>query len=223
MNFSDVEALKAVLALLAPGFIILMVQEAHKVGPRDSLQQRLFSYAVASTAYFAAIAPLVRQAGELLSIPTVWVQFAEYAILPAALGVVLAVCRSRRWLDRFSRLMKLPPIHHIPTAWDWAFPLQGNGVFVIATLQNGDRFAGPWTQAAFASSSSGERDLYIPEVWNAKEEGPWERLDPIRGILLCGRDIRSIEFFYEGENNDKKAKSGEATFKKGLHSAAAKT
>lgn len=205
MNFSDVGALKDLLALLAPGFIILMVQEAHKVGPRDSLQQRLFSYAVASTAYFAAIAPFVRYAGGALRLPADLVQLVEYAVLPAVLGVILAVCRSRRWLDGFSRLLKLPPIHHIPTAWDWAFPLHGNGVFLIATLENGDRFAGPWTQAAFASSSSGERDLYIPEVWDAKIEGPWELLEPKRGILLCGKDIRSIEFFYEGEQNDKKA------------------
>lgn len=211
MNFSDVDALKDILALLAPGFIILMVQEAHRIGPRDRLQQRLFSYAVASTAYFAAIAPVVRHTGEALSVPAVWVQVAEYAVLPAILGVVLAVCRSRRWLDKISRFMKLPPIHHIPTAWDWAFPLQRNGVFVIATLENGDRFAGPWTTAAFASSTNGERDLYIPEVWNAKEDGPWERFEPRRGILLCGKDIKTIEFFNSGENNDEETTSSTAT------------
>ena len=208
MNFSDVDALKDMLALLAPGFIILMVQEAHKVGPRDSLQQRLFSYAVASTAYFAAIAPIVRHAGEVLSVPVLWAQVAEYAVLPAILGVILAVCRSRRWLDRISRLLKLPPIHHIPTAWDWAFPLQRSGVFIIATLENGDRFAGPWSPAAFASSTSGERDLYIPEVWDAKEQGPWERFEPKRAILLCGKDIKTIEFFNAGESNDEETTSG---------------
>ena len=203
---TDAAALTDLVAILAPGFIILMFQEAYRVGVKPDLQSRLFAYAVASTAYFAAIAPIVRMAADAIDLTPHWVQVLEYGVAPALLGILVALFRTQRWLDGVSRKLRLPPIHHIPTAWDWVFLQREPGAFVIAMLNNGERYAGPWNNKCFASSSGSERDLYLHEVWDAKADEDWICFEPRRGILICGRDIKSIEFFHPGGSNGQQTK-----------------
>jgi len=119
--FTDASALKDIVAVLAPGFIILMFQDAYRVGPKQDFQTRLFAYAVASTVYFAAVAAFVRTAIDHFDRPTPWAQGLEYGLVPMVLGVLVALVRTLRWLDGISRVLRLPPIHHIPSAWDWVF------------------------------------------------------------------------------------------------------
>jgi hypothetical protein len=49
---------------------------------------------------------------------------------------------------------------------------------------------------SFAASAKDGRDLYIGQVWEVPEgEGNWKQVKPDRGVLICGDDIRYIEFF----------------------------
>jgi hypothetical protein len=51
-------------------------------------------------------------------------------------------------------------------------------------------------RSSFASSSTSERDLYLEEVWEMHGANkPWTRLEPVRGVLLCGKDIQRVEIF----------------------------
>ena len=55
--------------------------------------------------------------------------------------------------------------------------------------------AGRWAETSFASSAKDGRDIYIAEVWDNPDNGAWVPLDPPRGMLLCGGDIRYVETF----------------------------
>lgn len=203
-----------------------MFQESFRVGVKQDIKTRLFSYAVASTAYFAVIAPFVRMVAEDLCLSKFWAVGLEYGFVPILIGIVVALIRTQRWFDGISRLLKLPPIHHMPTAWDWVFVEREHGTYVIVTLNAGQKYAGPWSKTCFASSTPTERDIYLDEVWDAKDSGAWTRLSPRRGILLCGNDIKSVEFFHPGAINEqttKNTESRENAAKEGVHGTSSET
>jgi hypothetical protein len=85
---------------------------------------------------------------------------------------------------------------HLPTAWDYLFEGLTPDTFVLVTLLDGTQVAGKMTNNSFASSSKEERDLYIQEVWEIGKKGDqWTPLNPPRGILLCGKNIKFVEVY----------------------------
>ena len=65
----------------------------------------------------------------------------------------------------------------------------------MVTLKNGDRVAGLFGSNSFASSDTGERDLYIEEEYTVGEDGKWDARPEKVGILICQQEVKYIEFW----------------------------
>jgi len=65
----------------------------------------------------------------------------------------------------------------------------------MVTLTNDERIAGFFGGRSFASSDSGERDLYLEEEYTVSDTGSWEPRSETVGILLPGKEIKYVEFW----------------------------
>jgi hypothetical protein len=185
----------AFVTALAPGLVILGIRQWFVAAPSPGLEERAISYASVSIVYFA-LANLVIALAHLPTVnPPIWLQALEYVVVPSLIGALFGVATVRDWSDRIWGRFGFAPVHHVPTAWDYKFSRLESPPFVLVTLSDGSRVGGRFSQGSFASSSNGERDLLLNEVWNAPDKGDWIQVLPPRSILLCGRDIRFIEFF----------------------------
>ncbi len=185
---------KEIISLFAPGMILLWARGRVQGGPTPDLQDRFIAYGIASTGYFAAVSPLFYiQSGFVLP-HWFWIVL-HYALLPLLLGWGVAFASQRGWEYSVAKRVGLQFSHHIPAAWDFAFSRIPKNTYVLATLADGSQVGGLMGSTSFASSSKDERDLLIEDIWRVDEKNEWERADPPRAALLCGSDIRYIEFF----------------------------
>ena len=184
--------IKEIISLFAPGLIILWARSRVTAGPTPDLQERLISYALASTAYYGAVSPLFYVANGV-SLPSWFWASLQYAFFPACLGWLLAYGSQRGWEYQIANNFGLQFSHHIPAAWDFAFSRIEEGTYILATLKDGSQVGGLYAGASFASSSKDERDLLIGDVWTVDNQNQWVRATPPRSALLCGGDIHYIE------------------------------
>jgi hypothetical protein len=204
MDLPKTTELQALIAALAPGMVILGIRERFVAAPPPSVQERAISYAAVSAVYFAVAAPLVALAESRLGLVP-WAGLAlENIVVPALIGTLAAFNAVHDWSTTLWGKFGIHPVHPAPTAWDYAFSRLPAGTFVLVTLGDGSKIAGLYARASFASSSSGERDLLIEDVWEVRTE-QWTRPKPQRSVLLCGRDIQSIELLKEEEDERQEA------------------
>ena len=181
--------------LLAPGIVILWVRSRFRDTNVPKLADRMTSYAVVSIAYSAASYPLFHADGWVHLPEWLW-QVLLFFLLPLIVGVVLVFFdQSERFYDLTQRA-GLRPVHHTPTAWDYTFRKRDPS-FVLVHLSDGSEVAGAWVNGSFASSTAGDRDVFVSQMWKV-EEGVWQAVDPPRSILICGGAIRMIEFIQGG-------------------------
>lgn len=209
MDLPKATDLQALIAALAPGMIILGIRQRFVAAPAASIQERAVSYAAVSAIYFAAANPIISLAKtEWGLLP--WVALAlGNIVIPIVIGGLAAFNAAHDWSGRLWDLLRIQPVHPAPTAWDYAFSRLPAGTYILVTMADGSQVAGMFARASFASSSSVERDLLIEDVWNVSR-GKWARAKPGRSILLCGRDIRTIELF-RGEDDDRQETTAQST------------
>lgn len=118
-----------------------------------------------------------------------------YFFVPVLLGIAVGRGTQRGTEYRFARKLGMRFSHRIPTAWDYRFSDISTDTYVLTTLKDGTTVAGRMKEGSFAASAKDGRDLYIAELWDISEIGDWTPADPVRGMLLCGEDIRYVEFF----------------------------
>lgn len=192
MELPKADELQSLIAALAPGLIILGIRQWFIAGPPPTLQERAIAYAAVSAVYYAVANPLAAFMKGEIAVAAWVVDSGTYVLIPAVLGVIAAAgTKSDLTAKLFSRV-GLQPVHHIPTAWDYAFSRLNSGTFILVTLSNGSQVGGLYGGASFASSSSAERDILIEEVWEV-HESEWTQPATPRSILLCGRDVRTVE------------------------------
>jgi hypothetical protein len=191
--------IKEIVSLFAPGMILLWARSRVQAGSTPDFQERLISYAMASTAYFATVSPLFYIATGLTLPSWLW-SLLLYAIVPGSLGWALAYLSQRKWEYKAAYMVGLRFSHRIPTAWDFTFGEMEKQVFVLVTLKGGSQIGGLMGAASFASSDSNERDLLIEEVWTINDSKEWTRAEPSRSALLCGNNIDYIEIFEGGSD-----------------------
>lgn len=191
-DLPSASAIKDLVSLFAPGMIILWVRSRVQAGPKLDLQERIVAYAIASTAYFAAISPFFFiDSG--CTIPAWLWSLLHYAAIPLALGWAVAAMSQRGWEYSVADRLGLKFAHDVPTAWDFTFHNLQPDVYLLVTLKDGSQIAGRWTKGSFASSSREERDLLLGELWDVSDAGTWTAISPSRSALLCGADIHYIE------------------------------
>lgn len=193
MELLDADKIKALLAVLAPGFLILWVRQWFVAGPAPSLKDRLLAYAGVSTVYYAVSVPSFAYVVAKWGWPIWLADGAQYALVPLFVGSLLALSAANDWVGNAIRKAGLSPNHHSPTAWDYAFSRIRGEIYVAVTLTDGSQVYGRYGQGSFASSSSTERDLLIEEVWDVDKNHNWTKPADPKAILLCGKDIRAVE------------------------------
>jgi Family of unknown function (DUF6338) len=181
--------------LLAPGLIISTIRTRAITGSIPDIKDRLVSYALISTAYFAVVTPLFQIFGSA-GMPQWVASVLQNFLLPLILGIGLAYVYQWRWSYKLAEKCRLHLAHHLPAAWDYVFEDLPAETFVLVTLNDGTQIAGKMSKDSFASSNKEERDLFIREVWETGDaESAWTPLNPPRGILLCGQGIKFVEVY----------------------------
>lgn len=203
VNGFDAEQLKALIAVLAPGLLILWVRQWFVAGPSPPFQERVVSYAGVSTVYYAVSVPAFAYFKDVQNAPVWLANGLEYAVLPVLIGALLAISAAHDLVGKSIRALGLSPNHHTPAAWDYAFSRLRGEVYLIVTLADGSRVHGRYAEHSFSSSSEHERDLLIEESWDVDDENQWTLPDDQRAILLCGKDIRAVEIIRTKQNDER--------------------
>lgn len=190
----DADQLKALLSALAPGLIILAIRQQFIAGPEPSLQDRILAYGCVSALYYALTNPLVPPLTADGRLEPWFVSSVQYVVLPIIIGLISGYTVKRDIVRGILLRIGLDPNHHIPAGWDYAFSRLKGETYLIVSLSDGSQVAGYYAGESFASSSKDERDLLIEQVWIIDEKGTWKQPSSSRSILLCGKDIRSVEF-----------------------------
>ena len=192
MEFPKAAELKELVSTLAPGLIILGIRQWFMAGSQPDLKDRALGYAIVSAAYYATVGPLV-QWSRSLGLEDWTARLIEYAALPILIGLLAGMATNKGWAQVIWKQLGVQPVHHVPTAWDYALSRVRPNSFLLVTLSDGSTVGGLYGEHSFASSKSDERDVLIGRVYNTSGE-QWEPVEPPKSILLCGKDIRFIEF-----------------------------
>jgi Family of unknown function (DUF6338) len=163
-----------------------------------STKENLLTFLILSLIYYSFTILFIEQAllvrEPRLLRAAIWI--ALILVGPAVFGLVLGIAAQKEWIHWVADHFDLSIVHVIPTAWDWRFSkMPRDGLFVMVTLTNGATVAGHFGSKSFASSDTGERDLYIQEEYTVTSDGRWEARSEKVGILIPAREIRHIEFW----------------------------
>ena len=197
-DFKTIENFQLIVLFIVPGLIALFVRSRFIAGRRPSITENLLIFVVLSLFYYSFTIFFLEKA---LSVRDPWIAEALIWISlvllgPALFGFVLGIAAQREWFTHFANWLGFAVVHIIPAAWDWRFSsIPREGLFVMVTLNSGERVAGLFRANSFASSDMSERDLYIEEEYTVTDAGEWESRPEKVGILISGKQIRYIEFW----------------------------
>lgn len=193
IDFPDAEKLQSFASMLAPGLFISTIRARVINGNFPNLKDNITAYLIISIGYFACISPFFN-VDEGLTIPIWLADLLKYVVIPITIGVIYALFYQWQTFYKAAKFLGLHFVHHRPAAWDYAFESL-NACYILVTLNDGSRVAGLWQPGSFASSTKDERDLFLTEIFKlVGKKDDWTRLNPPRGILICGKDIRYVEF-----------------------------
>ena len=115
-------------------------------------------------------------------------------------GVCIAAIKKKNIIGWILRLIKIDTTNPIPTAWDYTFS-KHESYWLEVGVSNGKMIRGLFYSDSFASSENGEKDLYLEELYEKKENG-WEKVEQTKGVWINHNEIRYIKF-YQSEGDDK--------------------
>jgi len=196
LNFEGAENLQLVLLFIVPGLIALFVRSRFIAGRTPSLTENALAFFFLSIVYYSVAVVLLP---EVASESGLWRWLLWVALLlvgPALFGLMLGIAAQKEWASWLAGKLGLEIMHIIPTAWDWRFSrVPRGGMFILVTLTNDEKVAGYFGPRSFASSDSGERDLYIEEEYTVDQSGNWTARPERVGVLIPMREIRYIEYW----------------------------
>jgi hypothetical protein len=203
----NIDTVYIAIFFLVPGYIFLTFRNQFVAGQdRLGTEQLLafITYSALNLALFGWILFAIPRRADDWVVVLTWV----FVLLigPAVLGFVSGMWTQKEWGGRLYEFFGLSLVHPTARSWDWVFH-RVDPCFVLVTLKDGSQCAGYWgvnaagTQS-FASSDPKERDLYISQVFEISDEGPW-RPTP-KSIFIAAGEIRTVEFIQE-ENSSERA------------------
>jgi len=215
LDFNGIENFYLVLVFLVPGVIALSVRAKFITGRSPSSTENFLVFLVLSLIYYSLTIFFIESA---FSVREPWLARAAIWIClllvgPAIFGFVLGVAAQKEWFSRFvecvigiaakyewtrwiANKLDLSIVHVIPAAWDWRFSkISRGGAFIMVTFASGEVVAGYFGSNSFASSDTGERDLYIEEEYTVTAKGAWKPRNEKVGILIPVKEIKHIEFW----------------------------
>jgi hypothetical protein len=176
LDLRSIDNLYLVLAFIVPGLVIYFVRAKFITGRKPSHTENLLSYLVLSLVYYGLTLSIIQQA---LAVREPWIARAAIWIAltivgPAVFGAVIGILAQKQYGTRLAERLNIILVHVIPAAWDWRFStLPRGGLFLLVTLSSGQTVAGFFGRNSFASSDAAERDLYVEEEYDLKEDGKW--------------------------------------------------
>lgn len=204
MSLGGFDVLFYTLAFLVPGFVLdstLSVFTPRKVESAQLSFLRFLALSCVNYAFWSWLIYLMFRVEFFTAHPvrtaTAWGVI--ILVSPVALGVFLGYFSQQEGIRKILQRIGLNPIHVIPTGWDYKFSKSNKAVWVFVTLKDGSSVAGLFGSKSFASSESGERDLYIQEVFRISDDGSWQCIPRSSGILIRGDQIKHIEFWNDEE------------------------
>jgi hypothetical protein len=208
-------AVLLIAAFVLPGFVTLLLRErTYIVRGEDSPFERLLNALYYSALIYGAVAI----AGLVFGFDTNDVSrlyhgdssYAAYVAL-AAVGLLLLPAgiaeTGRRWQNSrklrlwFLKRAGVDPGHSVPAGWEQLFgrsqgALEGRGLMLRVTLDDGRLIGGFFGEQSLAGYSSQTRDLFLEERW-ALDEEDWFR-EPVvgsRGVWIAEDEIKSVEAY----------------------------
>ena len=179
--------------LVTPGYIILFMISRFTTG------RTAFTVSIGvSSVYYVIMWTLLRWgsvydvAQGIRQTQIDWKTAVVVVVIPAVIGIFIGLLVQREWLYDLLRLVRLSPVHGIPSAWDWKF-MASKSQWITVHLENGDEVCALYDANCFVSTDPRERDLYLSNVhrWEDKTLVEDERVE---GVLLKGDSIKRIEF-----------------------------
>lgn len=203
----NIDTVYIAIFFLVPGYIFLTFRNQFVAGQDRLGSEQLLAfitYSALNLALFGWILFAIPRRADDWVVVLTWV----FVLLigPAVLGFVSGMWTQKEWGGRLYEFFGLSLVHPTARSWDWVFH-RVDPCFVLVTLKDGSQCAGYWgvnaagTQS-FASSDPKERDLYISQVFEISDEGPW-RPTP-KSIFIAAGEIRTVEFIQE-ENSGERA------------------
>jgi hypothetical protein len=200
-GFTSIETVYIALICVVPGYIFLTIRNQFVAGQDRLGTEQLLAFVTYSAVNFALFGWI-----NLVVVPheaAQWVQISVWMLTllvgPAVLGFVSGVCAQKELGGKLYARLGLNSVHPTARSWDWIFH-RAHPCFVLVTLKDGSQCAGYWGVNAagpqsFASSDTKERDLYISQVFEIPDDGPWRPTQ--KSIFIASGEIRTIEFIQE--------------------------
>jgi uncharacterized protein DUF6338 len=202
----NIDTVYIAIFFLVPGYIFLTFRNQFVAGQDRLGTEQLLAFVTYSALNLALFGWI------LFALPQVargWVVVLTWAFVlligPAVLGFVSGMWTQKELGSRLYEFFGLSLVHPTARSWDWVFH-RVDPCFVLVTLKDGSQCAGYWgvnatgTQS-FASSDPKERDLYISQVFEISDEGPWRPTQ--KSIFIAAGEIRTVEFIQEEKSGER--------------------
>jgi hypothetical protein len=184
-----------VVVLIVPGFIAWQTYQWR----RPQGEQKAAD-AFVSILTFSVLTRLIWFPANWSSWPTTWTQalslslqvFVTPVVVALVFQAVLDYSASRYWITST-----------FPRAWDFIFNglalrtegIGSNGLFMIITLNNGDKVAGVYAEPGIASLWPYDRDLLLGQAWELDNGAPARAVKGSIGVYVAADTIQTIEVF----------------------------
>lgn len=199
LRMAELPAAKDIInlaGLLAPGIVILWVRGRFRDALTPKFSEQLGSYAIISLAYNAVAYPVFHAEHGFVLPDWLWQTLFRFLVPLLVAVVVVFVDKSERFY-KLTASLGLRPVHHTPTAWEYTFRNRAPS-YVLVHLTDDSVVAGTWFEGSFASHKADERDLLISDLRQLKDDGTWGEFETPRSMLICGGNIRMVEFIKGG-------------------------
>lgn len=198
MDIWTTEKLPLFLVFVVPGFVSLKVWDLLVPGERRGLDNALIDLTAYSALNFAALAWLIAPllGGQLSEVASYFAIAVVFLAFPAIWPIFWKWLRTRKWVGKHT-------IHPIARPWDYVFSKR-EPAWVIVHMKDGSVIGGRFDANSFASSWPAPEQLYLEELWELDAQRAFKNVIPrSHGAIILGADIRAIEYFEEGgQQND---------------------
>ena len=185
-------ALIVFILVVVPGFLIVFVRSQFVKGTLLPYPAGFFSYLTISVIYWLLLLSLTIPIMEVINSLSYKIKSLGFVIvLPVLVGALAGQFANKQALYRVLRKLKFNPIHPVPSAWDYTFS-DFSEQFVLVRLKDGTSFGGLMGTNSFFSSDTGERDMFIEEIYEINEENVW--VPTGAGVFVSGGEMSTVEF-----------------------------
>lgn len=199
---------------LLAGYVVIFVRSAFVLGLRPkpaeilieavilSLVVQLLAYAVAELHRILFLGDWAHTVFPTFVAfpPEPFIFAVRVLIIPAFLGACLGYFLKSGFRGGVLRRLSLPVVHPVRRAHDFAFGHERAPGLVEVTFEDGTKIGGWFGPSSLASTDDNRSDLYLERSYVIDDDGNWKDPTEPRAILISLRNVRSIEFLLERED-----------------------